>query len=104
MDLNGDGQKELLWSYHGYELYYDTMIGGQLYEADLCNLTAQALGYRRGNDVQVALEVPENAEDFADGETGYALILLEEGSDTVRKRLTSTIRLTGDTLEVIPVQ
>ena len=41
VDLNSDGQKELLCSYHGYELYYDTMIGGQLYEADLCDLTAQ---------------------------------------------------------------
>lgn len=49
---------------------------------------------------RIALEVPERAEDFADGETGYALVLLKEGSDTVRKRLTSTIRLTADTLEV----
>lgn len=102
VDLNGDGQKELLWSYHGYELYYDTMIGGQLYEADLCDLTAQALGYRRGNNIRITLEVPEHAEDFADGETGYALVLPEEGSDTAGERLSGTIRLTVNTLEVVP--
>lgn len=102
VDLNGDGQKELFWSYHGYELYYDTLIGGQLYEADLCDLTAQALGYQRGNDVQVALDVPERAEDFAGGEMGYTLILPEEGSDTPEERLAGIIRLTADTLEVFP--
>lgn len=102
VDLNGDGHKELLWSYHGYELYYDTLIGGRLYEADLCDLTAQALGYRRGDDVQVALDIPERAEDFAGGETGYTLILLEEGSDTPEERLAGIIRLTADTLEVFP--
>ena len=103
VDLNSDGQKELLCSYHGYELYYDTMIGGQLYEADLCDLTAQALGYQRGNDVQVALEVPENVEDFADGETGYTLTLLEEDGN-LRERLTGSIRLSADTLEVLSLK
>ncbi len=102
VDLNGDGQKELLWSYHGYELYYDTLIGGQLYEADLCDLTAQALGYQRGDDVQVALDVPERVEDFVGGETDYTLILLEEGSDTPEEQLAGIIRLTADTLEVFP--
>ena len=57
---------------------------------------------RQAGRGRIAPEVPERAEAFADGETGYALVLLKEGSNTVRKRLTSTIRLTADTLEVVP--
>ena len=102
VDLNGDGQEELLWSYHGYELYYDTLIDGQLYEVDLCALTAQALGYQWGSHVQVALDVPVRTEDFVDGETSYTIILPEEGNDTPEERLAGIIRLTADTLEVFP--
>ena len=50
----------------------------------------------------ITLDVPEHAEDFADGETGYALVLPEEGSDTAGERLSGTIRLTVNTLEVVP--
>ena len=102
VDLNGDGQEELLWSYHGYELYYDTLIDGQLYEVDLCALTARALGYQWGSHVQVALDVPVRTEDFVDGETSYTIILPEEGNDTPEERLAGIIRLTADTLEVFP--
>lgn len=97
VDLNGDGQKELLWSYHGYELYYDTRIGGQLYEANLCGLTAAALGYRQDGTL-VALEIPYSQEAF-DGETGYTLTLMGEGGAPA-EQLSGTIRLGADTLEV----
>ena len=101
VDLDGDGQKELLWSYHGCELYYDTMIGGRLYEADLCSLTAEALGYRDRSGRLMGLEVPESPEDFAGGETGYTLTLLEEDG-ALGEKLTGTIRLTAGTLTVLP--
>ena len=51
---------------------------------------------------RIALEVPERAEDFTGGETGYALVLREDGSDIPKERLAGTIRLTADTLEVAP--
>lgn len=72
-DLDGNGEKELLWSYHESELYYDTRIDGQLYEADLCHLTAAALGYRQDGTL-VTLEVPYSLETF-DGEADYTLTL-----------------------------
>lgn len=102
MDLDGDGQKELLWAYHGSELYYDTIIHGQCYEADLGHLTIAALGYRQEDNTQITLEVPASAEDFTDGETGYTIIPPEEEGDTSQEQLVGTIRLTADTLEVFP--
>lgn len=102
VDLNGDGQKELLWSYHGSELYYDTIIHGQCYEADLGHLTTAALGYRQEDNTQITLEVPASAEDFTDGEIEYTIILMEGESDTSKEQLVGTIRLTADTLEVFP--
>ena len=100
-DLGGDGQKELLWSYHGWELYLYTQINGRLYQADLCSLTAQALGYRRGEDVQVALEIPESPEAFAAEGTGYTL-LPADGEDGSGPRRTGTIRVTAGALTVLP--
>lgn len=97
VDLNGDGEKELLWSYHESELYYDTCIGGQLYEANLGALTAQALGYGQDGTL-TALEMPYSPEAFT-GETGYTLTLTgEDGSPT--EQLSGAVRLGADTLQV----
>lgn len=97
VDLNGDGEKELLWSYHESELYYDTRIGGQLYEANLGALTAEALGYGQDGTL-TALEMPVSPEAFT-GETGYTLTLTgEDGSPT--EQLSGTVRLGADTLQV----
>lgn len=96
-DLDGNGEKELLWSYHDRELYYDTRIDGQLYEADLCHLTAAALGYQQDGTL-VDLEVPYILETF-DGETDYTLTLTEKDGTTV-EQLSGTICLGAATLEV----
>ena len=96
-DLDGNGEKELLWSYHESELYYDTRIDGQLYEADLCHLTAAALGYRQDGTL-VTLEVPYSLETF-DGEADYTLTLTGENG-TPAEQLSGIIRLGADTLEV----
>lgn len=97
VDLNRDGEKELLWSYHESELYYDTCISGQLYEADLGALTAEALGY--GQDATLmALEMPYSPEAFT-GETGYTLTLTGEDGDPT-EQLSGTVCLGADTLEV----
>lgn len=96
-DLDGNGEKELLWSYHDGELYYDTRIDGQLYETDLCDLTAAALGYRQDGTLAV-LEMPYILESF-DGETDYTLTLTGEDG-TPAEQLSGTIRLGADTLEV----
>lgn len=100
-DLDGDGQKELLWSYHGGEFYYETQIDGQLYTADICALTAEALGYQWSDGLQIALEIPESAAASSDCIMDYALTLPGEDG-ALGKRLTGTIRLTADTLEVFP--
>ena len=95
VDLNGDGEKELLWSYHDGELYYDTCIGGQLYEANLGALTAEALGYGLYGTL-TALEMPYS---LFTGETGYTLTLTgEDGSPT--EQLSGTVHLAADTLQV----
>ena len=96
-DLDGDGDKELLWSYHDSELYCDTRIGGQLYEADLGALIAAALGYGQDGTLTV-LEVPYILEVF-DGEINYTLTLTgEDGAPT--EQLSGTACLGADTLRV----
>lgn len=96
-DLDGDGDKELLWSYHDSELYYDTRIGGQLYEANLGALTARALGYGPDGTLTV-LKVPYTLEAF-DGEADYTLTVTGEDG-TVAEQLRGTVRLGAGTLEV----
>lgn len=96
-DLNGDGEKELLWSYHDGELYYDTRIDGQLYEANLCDLTVRALGYRQ-DGTMVSLAVPYSMETF-DGEADYTLTLTGENGAPA-EQLSGTICLGAATLEV----
>ena len=42
-DFNGDGKKELLWHYHGYESYYYFQRDSQLYLADVNGLIRDVL-------------------------------------------------------------
>ena len=100
-DVDGDGQKELLWAYHGGEFYYETQIDGQLYTANLGALIAEALDCPWSDGLQIALEIPESAAASSDCVLSYTLTLPgEEGAPG--KRLTGTIRPTADTLEVFP--
>ena len=59
------------------------------------------MGYQWSDGLQIALEIPESAAASSDCIMDYALTLPGEDG-ALRKRLTGTIRLTADTLEVFP--
>lgn len=102
-DLDQNGDKELLWDYHGgREVCYLTRIGGQIYRADLCAMTLEALGYQPGSGAQITVELPEQGETGGADELAYTILLLDQGGAEAAQRLTGTIRLTADQLEIRP--
>ena len=99
-DLDQDGERELLWDYHGgREVYFLSRVGDQLRRADLCTMTLEALGYRQDGGAQITLELPETAD--ADS-LAYTVLLPDQGSTDAGKQLTGTIRLAADQLEIHP--
>jgi hypothetical protein len=103
-DFDGDGQRELVWSYHGSELYYVYQLDGRLYQADLGAMTGTALGLQQSEGA-VALTVPMAADAFSSGGTTYWIV--GQGADGAwSERRAGKIRLTADALEIyaLPTQ
>ena len=102
-DLDQNGEKELLWDYHGgREVYYLTRIGSQIYRADLCAMVLEALGYQPDGGAQITVELPEQAETVAVDGLAYTILLLDQGNGEAAEQLTGTIRLTASQMQIHP--
>ena len=87
-DLNGDGAKELLWYYHGYESYYYFERDGKLYLADVNGLIRDALP-----DWTVS-----GVGEF-DEESALLPIIYRTGVDSPEYK--AFLRFTADSIEVL---
>ena len=91
-DLNGDGGKELLWSYHGSEAFYDFEKDGTVWCADVNGLIADALPDWTALSAAVG--------EF-DG--GFLPITYQAGKEAGAVRKTAAARFTNSGIEVYTV-